>query len=132
MIIRVDAGSALPVYEQICDQVIRMVVAGTLLPGTRMPTIRQLANDLRLAKGTVAKAYSQLEEARVLETFGHRGTFIAAAPTSPRSPVASVDDALHASADVYLLAAHQLGVGLERAHATLDERWGRLTVGDPA
>ena len=56
MMLRVDSTLPLPVYEQIREQVVRMVTAGTLTPGTRMPTIRQLASDLELAKGTVAKA----------------------------------------------------------------------------
>ena len=41
-----------------------------------MPTIRQLASDLKLAKGTVAKAYALLEELEVLETLGRKGSFI--------------------------------------------------------
>lgn len=51
--LRVDSTLALPVYEQIREQVVRMVLAGTVEPGTRLPTIRQLANDLQLAKGPV-------------------------------------------------------------------------------
>ena len=128
MIISVDATQALPVYEQICEQVVRMVVAETMPPGTRMPTIRQLASDLQLAKGTVAKAYAQLEGAGVLESFGHRGTFVAATPVPPHRAGAA-DVALHDVADAYVLAAHQVGADLDRARAVLGERWARLTPG---
>jgi DNA-binding transcriptional regulator YhcF (GntR family) len=131
MIISVDGTLALPVYEQICEQVVRMVVAGALEPGTRMPTIRQLAHDLQLAKGTVAKAYAQLEEASVLESFGHRGTFIAASAISPPRDRELAKASLHAAADAYVLAAHQIGVDLDQARAVLGERWGHLTLGEP-
>ncbi len=52
MIIAVDPDHPLPVYEQVREQVVRMVAAGTLQAGVRLPTIRQLAQDLGLAKGT--------------------------------------------------------------------------------
>lgn len=131
MIISVDPDAPMPVYEQICEQVLRMVVAGTLAPGARMPTIRQLANDLDLAKGTVAKAYGQLEAGRVLETFGHRGTFIAASPIPATGSGTSVEEALLGAADAYVLAARQLGTDLDAAQAAVGARWDRLTGGEP-
>jgi GntR family transcriptional regulator len=126
MIISVDASLALPVYEQIRQQVVRMVVAGTLVPGTRMPTIRQLANDLRLAKGTVAKAYALLEESNVLESRGHKGTFIAPGYSPAGSSDSSHEAALTKAADAYTIAARQLGVGVEAAVAELRRRWDRI------
>ena len=57
MILSVDPDRALPVYEQVREQIKRMVAAGTLQAGTRLPTIRQLAADLGLAKGTIERAY---------------------------------------------------------------------------
>ena len=124
MMIRVDTELALPVYEQIREQVVRMVVAGTLEEGTRMPTIRQLANDLQLAKGTVAKAYALLEESSVLESRGHRGTFIAA--TEPAADTTALRTALAEAADSYVIAARQLGVDAETAANELHRRWDRL------
>ena len=52
VIITVDTASGVPPYEQIRDQVSRMIASGVLPPGTRLPTIQQLANDLQLAPGT--------------------------------------------------------------------------------
>lgn len=126
MILCVDAEAPVPVYEQICEQVVRMVVAGTLAPGTRMPSIRQLAKDLQLAKGTVAKAYARLEAADVLESFGHHGTFIASDPLPARASGASTEASLRGAADAYVLVAHQLGVELVRAQGAVEERWGHL------
>lgn len=126
--LRVDSALALPVYEQIREQVVRMVLAGTIEPGTRLPTIRQLANDLELAKGTVAKAYALLEEAKVLETRGHRGSFILAPPTERPAAELDVDLGadLAASAEAYVIAAKQLGIDLESAERELHRVWDRL------
>ncbi len=126
MIIRVDTASALPVYEQIRAQVIRMVVAGTLDPGARMPTIRQLANDLQLAKGTVAKAYALLEASKVLESRGHKGTFITAAPHRPETDDATLLTALAEAADTYVIAARQLGIDIDAATDEVRRRWGQI------
>ncbi len=125
MMLRVDANLALPVYEQIREQVVRMVVSGTLEPGTRMPTIRQLANDLQLAKGTVAKAYSLLEEHRVLETRGHKGSFVLD-PAGITLDTDSPATALAEAADAYVIAARQLGVDVEVATDVVRRRWSRL------
>ena len=119
MIIRVDSTAALPVYEQIREQVVRMVMAGTLEEGTRMPTIRQLANDLKLAKGTVAKAYALLEDEAVVESKGTRGTFVAAV-----SAARLLDEgALAEAALLYATTARQLGASLDRAQAEIGRRW---------
>ncbi len=126
MIIRVDTASALPVYEQIREQVIRMVVAGTLDPGTRMPTIRQLANDLQLAKGTVAKAYALLEASKVLESRGHKGTFIAATPHRAETDDAALLAALAEAADTYAIAARQLGIDVDAAVEEVRRRWDQI------
>ncbi len=126
MMLRVDSTLALPVYEQIREQVVRMVLAGTIEPGTRLPTIRQLANDLQLAKGTVAKAYALLEEAQFLETRGHRGSFILAPPN--RRPLGDRDasDELAGAAQTFVIAARQLGVDLESAERELRRMWDQL------
>lgn len=126
MMLRVDTTLPLPVYEQIREQVVRMVLAGTIEPGTRLPTIRQLANDLSLAKGTVAKAYALLEEAQILETRGHRGSFILAPPQE--QPVEDLDlgSELTSSAEAYVIAAKQLGVDLDSAERKLRKMWDRL------
>lgn len=60
MILEVDPADPTPVYEQLRAQIVQMVAAGTLTAGTRLPTIRQLATDLGIAKGTVARAYEAL------------------------------------------------------------------------
>lgn len=60
VIVQVDPSSPVPVYEQIRAQIDMMIATGTLAEGTKLPTIRQLAGDLGVAKGTAAKAYQAL------------------------------------------------------------------------
>lgn len=77
MILRLDESSPVPPYRQIVDQMLALIAGGKLKVGARLPPVRQLAADLGLANGTVARAYRLLEEAGVLETRGRRGTFVA-------------------------------------------------------
>lgn len=76
MILRVDPESPVPPYEQIRGQLATMIQSQVLRTGTRLPTIRQLAADLGLAGGTVARAYRELEQSGVIVTRGRRGTFV--------------------------------------------------------
>ncbi len=76
MEIVVDVSDATPVFAQLVAQIKAAVLDGDLLPGTALPPIRQLANDLQLNHNTVAKAYRRLERDSVIETLGRRGTFV--------------------------------------------------------
>ncbi len=77
MIVRIDDNSPIPPYRQLVDQMLALIAAGTLPVGQRLPPVRQLATDLGLANGTVARAYRILEEADILDTRGRKGTFVA-------------------------------------------------------
>ncbi len=124
MMLRIDSTQPLPVYEQIRQQVTRMVVTGTLPPGTRLPTIRQLAADLCLAKGTVAQAYELLEAARVVESRGHKGTFVL--PRDDVGDPAQALEGLRRAAEAYAVAARQYGADLDATHSALDWAWQQL------
>ena len=95
-------------------QLEHLVAAGLLAPGTRLPPVRQLAADLGLAPGTVARAYSELESAGVLTTRRGGGTTVA--PRAPSGPAAQEPDggparesALAAAAATYVRTARELG-----------------------
>ena len=120
MIIAVDPGHPLPVYEQVREQVVRMVAAGTLQPGTQLPTIRQLAADLGLAKGTIAKAYELLESDAVIATRGRKGSFVREMePASGRD----LRSGLEAAAEALVVTARQLGAGEDDAIAAVRRVW---------
>jgi DNA-binding transcriptional regulator YhcF (GntR family) len=71
-------GTTIPPYAQIRTQIADQARTGVLPVGTRLPTVRDLADLLGVAPGTVARAYKELEADRVIETRGRNGTFIAA------------------------------------------------------
>lgn len=66
--ITVDHQSTTPPFEQVRGQLAYQIRSGTLEAGTRLPSIRQLAGDLRLAPGTVARAFSELESAGLIRS----------------------------------------------------------------
>ena len=123
MLLLVDPTSPLPVYEQIREQILRMVAAGTLEPGHRLPTIRQLAADLGLAKGTVARAYELLESDSVIATRGRKGSFVLPSTPSDRAERIS---GLAAPIDALVVTARQLGSSLEEVTAELERAWERF------
>lgn len=111
MIVRVDSASAVPPYEQIRAQVAMMAATGGLPSGTRLPTIRQLAKDLGVAGGTVARAYRELEAEGVIVTRGRHGTFV----TGERGRPQAADEALAEAAQAFVVRAWQLGADPVRA-----------------
>jgi DNA-binding transcriptional regulator YhcF (GntR family) len=74
---RVDTESPVPPYEQLRTRVIEAVRDTDLAAGTRLPTVRKLAEELGLAANTVARAYRELESDDVIETRGRHGSFVA-------------------------------------------------------
>ncbi len=74
--ITIDPGSPEPPYAQVREQIRAQVTAGALAPGTRLPTVRQLASDLGIAVNTVARAYRELETLGLIETRGRAGSVV--------------------------------------------------------
>ena len=80
LLLQIDFRSGLPIYTQIVNQVQVQVVGGVLKPGDQLPTVRSLAEDLRVNFNTVARAYRILDEARIISTQQGRGTYITDVP----------------------------------------------------
>jgi GntR family transcriptional regulator len=78
--LQIDFRSGLPIYTQIVNQIQAQVVTGVLKPGDQLPTVRALAEDLRVNFNTVARAYRLLDEARIISTQQGRGTYITEIP----------------------------------------------------
>ncbi len=76
--IQIDATSSVPPFEQLRTQLAKQINERTLAVGTRLPTVRKLAEELGLAANTVARAYRELEEAELIETRGRNGSFVSA------------------------------------------------------
>lgn len=98
----IDDRASGPLFDQLRTQIIGGVRDGRLPPGTRLPTVRELAGQLGLAVNTVARAYRELESAGVLETRGRFGTFVAR--------VDPADAAMATAAHTYVTAAKSLGI----------------------
>lgn len=77
-----DFRSGVPIYLQIMEQIRQKVASGELSQGDQLPTVRQLATDLRVNFNTVARAYRLLDQAGLISTQHGRGTYIWEAPSS--------------------------------------------------
>jgi GntR family transcriptional regulator len=106
----VDTENGLAPWRQVHDQVIRAVTTGALAEGTRLPPIRQLARDLGLASGTVARAYRELEAAGWVATARARGTVVTI-PAARPDPAAL----LRSAAAEFAAQARDLGADLDTA-----------------
>lgn len=126
MELRVDPKVPVPVYEQLRAQLTRLIAGGRIVDETRLPTIRQLAADLGVAKGTVERAYALLEAEGVIVTRGRSGTFAVAPRGVDRQPAEADLGDLRDAADTMALVAHQLGVDGSVAQAALREAIARL------
>jgi DNA-binding transcriptional regulator YhcF (GntR family) len=114
--VRVDPHAAKPLFDQLRSQIIAGIRDGELTPGTRLPTVRELAGQINLAVNTVARAYRELESAGILETRGRFGTFVA------RSDPA--DAAMASAANTFVSAARKLGVDKGQALRYVDAAFG--------
>src|SRR5262245_49174099 len=76
MVFQINFKSGKPVYLQVVDQIKAAAASGALQPGEALPSIRPLAEELRLNRNTIAKAYSELENLGVIETLPGKGCFV--------------------------------------------------------
>ena len=116
--LRVDLDDPTPPYEQLRRQLVGMIAAGDLRVGDRLPPLRQLAGDLGLAVGTVARSYRELETAGLVASRRGGGTRVAATPTPPDGSGTLGEEARH-----FAHRAAILGVGLEDAVRALRDAW---------
>ncbi|MGH3758674.1 GntR family transcriptional regulator [Actinophytocola sp.] len=121
----VDPDSGVAPWRQVRDQLLHLVRVGALPVGSRLPAIRQLAGDLGLAAGTVARVYRELEAAGVLRTARRAGTVVAAVPGEPATdPCADPRaDALARLAADYAARAAALGADARSAADAVLAAW---------
>ena len=118
----IDAADPTPLYAQL-ERAIRAAIAtGRLRGGDRLPTVRQLAVDLRVNANTVARVYGALERAGVLTTRRGVGTFVVA----PVGDLAERHRSLGALADRFLAEATALGFGVDEL---IEHLWTRRRGG---
>ncbi|MDG4821228.1 GntR family transcriptional regulator [Asanoa sp. WMMD1127] len=121
-LITVDPAAPVPPYVQIRDQIADLVSTGGLTAGTRLPPVRQLAADLGLAAGTVARAYQELEATGHLETRRGGGTRVAAQAGDRRDAV------LRQHAADFAAIMRRLGVPLDEALTAVTDAFADSTA----
>ncbi|MFN2576573.1 MAG: GntR family transcriptional regulator [Pyrinomonadaceae bacterium] len=118
---QVDAKHPTPLYHQL-DQSIRFAIAtGKLGIGDQLPTVRQLAVDLRINANTVAKVYAELERSGVVETRRGVGTFVSARPNEVASRRDRQRD-LRELADHLIAESHERGFSIDDVIEHLEGR----------
>jgi GntR family transcriptional regulator len=116
--IHLDFHSDDSIVQQIVRQIEELVTEGTFQPGDQLPTVRELAIDLRINFSTVARAYRMLDEKRLISTQRGRGTYI----EEPGPPLGEEDEEDHitsseelaALAQAFIRQAAQSGASLEQ------------------
>ena len=122
MILQINFRSGMPIYLQIVDQIRAAAASGALRSGEVLPSIRPLAEELRVNRNTVAKAYAELESQGVIETLPGRGCFLKENQSALRKKVRR--ELLIEHIDQVIVQAHHLQVPhdefLELIRARLD------------
>lgn len=124
MIIQLNYKSGKPVYLQIVDQIKAAAASGALRPGEALPYIRPLAEELRVNRNTIAKAYSELEGLGVIETIPGKGCFLKENNSPLRKEIRR--KMLIEEIDQAIVQAHHLQVPHDEFLKLVNERFAAL------
>lgn len=98
LVFQINTELDVPIYQQLVDEIRAGVKRGSLVPGQQLPTVQETARQLGVAKGTIKRAYDELEHQGLLEKIQGRGTFICYQPANSGSrkeqAMAAIDDLL--------------------------------------
>jgi len=119
----IDPAAAAPIWRQIEDGMRRLVASGALPVGSAVPSVRELARELRINPATVSKAYQLLTADGALEVRRGEGTFVAARPEGTMT--AERERLLAEGAERFVEAARSMGVSKSEARAVVSAAWDR-------
>jgi len=128
MFLPIDPSSGLPIYRQIVVQVRRMIASGTLAPGDRLVSVRELSAALGINPLTVAKAYGELENEGIVDMRRGLGMFVAQ-PLSKLPTASGRRETMRPAADRYALEAAQAGLGAGEAARLVVESFDHMGEG---
>lgn len=134
MIFQINYKSGKPIYLQLVDQIKAAAASGALRNGEALPSIRPLAEDLRVNRNTIAKAYSELESLGVIETLPGRGCFLKENHASLKKEVRrkmlieEIDQAIVQAIHLQVPRAEFLALVEERLAALEDRRRANETT----
>jgi GntR family transcriptional regulator len=120
----INPSDPAPIWRQIEEGIRRLVALGALKPGGPVPSMRDLARDLRVNPNTVARAYQRLTEGGVLSVRRGEGTFVAEQPAQPRK--SEKHDMLREAANRFISAAVAAGADLDEAREAIEAAYHRL------
>jgi GntR family transcriptional regulator len=120
MIFQVDFQAGKPVYLQLADQIRYAAASGRLRPGDPLPSLRPLAEELRINRNTIAKAYSELETQGIVETIPGKGFFLKQDPSPFTERVRQ--QRLQTEIDEAVVMAHHLQINREKFLGLVNER----------
>ena len=125
MFIELDFRRHVPIYVQIVERLTYLMATGILKPGDQLPTIRQLADDLRVNFNTVARSYRILDQAGLVSTQQGRGTYVLES-LPPEQSTRLRGEALKALTQLFLNEAARLGFEPDEVAHDVEnsiERW---------
>jgi GntR family transcriptional regulator len=120
----INPSDAAPIWRQIEEGMRRMISLGTLSPGDAVPSVRDLARDLRVNPNTVARAYQRLTDAGVFAVRRGEGTFVAEQPVQLKK--SERNDTLRDAATRYAGTALSVGAALTEASVELEHSYNKL------
>ena len=121
MKLTIDPESSVPIYIQIEDTIHSLIAAGQIQPGEQLPTIRELAADIRVNLNTVARAYFELDREGVISTQRGKGTFVSGVPDQEQIQKKR-QKLLYSIIDAALTEAADLGYSAEEIIKTFQEQ----------
>ena len=124
MFIRIETTSGVPITRQIADQIRNHSASGALMPGDRLPSVRQLAKELTVNQNTILRVYERLTTEGLLERRQGDGTYVA--DSLPRGQAKAQRELLVHEVDRLARRALDLGVSAEEVHRLLDESISRI------
>jgi GntR family transcriptional regulator len=120
MILKVDFQAGKPVYLQLADQIRYAAASGRLQPGEPLPSLRPLAEELRINRNTIAKAYAELEGQGIIETVPGKGYFLKQNKSPFTEPVRQ--QLLKTEIDQAVVMAHHLQIDRAKFLNLVEER----------
>jgi len=127
MLLQIDHHSGQPIYRQVIDQIRRQVMAGRLREGEQLPSVRDLALQLRVNPMTISKAYSLLEMEGLLERRRGVGLFVAGLPKDKAGQTRT--DMLEEALTKAVVTAVQLGIPEDKARDMLTRLYQKYDSG---
>jgi GntR family transcriptional regulator len=125
MFLRIESSSGVPILRQIADQIRSHCAAGTLVPGDRLPSVRNLAKELAVNPNTILHVYERLTAEGLLERRQGDGTFVSA--NLPRGQAKAERELLVSEIDRLAHRATDLGIDGDEIHQMLDDSLARIT-----